>query len=313
MTATPGSLGRRPRLDRATLCGLGAILLWSTTIALARSLTEQVGRLAAAAAAQLVAGALALAWLAFAPRALGEIRRLPRRYLLACGLLFVLYMLAFYLALGLAEDRRQALEVGLVNYLWCPLTILFSLLLLGTRARFLAVPGMLLALLGVCLGMTQGAVASWSSFAANAAGNPAAYSLAFVAALSWALYSNLTRRLAGGEVRGGVLLFLPASGLVLLALCLLHPEEGAFTARACAEAGVLGFFTAAGYVLWDHAMRKGDVVLVAACSYFTPLLATLVACAYLRVAPGAWFWAGCLLVVVGSFLTWSAVTERARA
>ncbi len=304
--------GHSPGIDRHTLSGLGAILLWSATIALARSLAEQVGLLAAGAAAQLVAGALALAWLALSPRARGEIRRLPQPYLVACGALFVLYLLALYLALGLAEDRRQALEVALINYLWCPLTILFSLVLLRTRARFLILPGTLLALLGVALGMRHGETLSWSSFATNAANNPAAYSLALVAAVSWALYSNLTRRLAGGDKPGGVLLFLPASGIVLVALALLHPEEGAFGARACAEAGALGFFTAAGYVLWDHAMRKGDVVLVAACSYATPLLSTLLACAYLRVAPGASFWAGCLLVVAGSFLTWSAVTERAR-
>ena len=56
-------------------------------------------------------------------------------------------------------------------------------------------------------------------------------------------------------------------------------------------------------------MRKGDIVFVAACSYFTPLLSTFLSCLYLQVAAGFSLWAGCILIVVGSFLSWVSVSD----
>jgi drug/metabolite transporter (DMT)-like permease len=301
------------RLDRSTLAGLGAIVLWSLTVALARSLTEQLGSFRAAAAVYVVAGLSSLALLAAARQSARRLLRLPRRYVLSCGPLFVLYMLALYLAIGLARDRWQVLEVALVNYLWCPLTLLLSVPLLGKRAGALIVPGTLLAVGGVFLVLTQGSSFSWRSLVSNVAGNPTAYLLALAAAVTWALYSNLTRRLAGAEETGGVLLFLPVTGAVLLVLGLFDPVEGAWSVRAAAEALVLGLATTGAYLLWDVAMRKGDVVLVAACSYFVPLFSTLLSSAYLAVAPGASLWIGCVLIVAGSLISWISIADRGPA
>jgi drug/metabolite transporter (DMT)-like permease len=68
--------------------------------------------------------------------------------------------------------------------------------------------------------------------------------------------------------------------------------------------------TALAYVLWDVAMRKGNLLLVVACSYFTPLLSTLVSCVYLKVSPSPKLWIGCLLLVSGSLITWRSVSDR---
>ena len=196
-------LSRRQRVS-GTLAGLAAILLWSATIALARSVSESLGPLTAAAVVYLVAGAASLGRFACRPRLFRQVMRLPGRYLLGCGTLFAVYMIALFLAVGLAEDRSQVLEVGLVNYLWPALTILLSVAILGKTAGLLLVPGTLLALAGVVLVMTQRASVSWQSLSANVASNPAAYALALAAACSWALYSNLTRRWAGAERVGAV-------------------------------------------------------------------------------------------------------------
>ena len=116
-----------------------------------------------------------------------RLARLSRRYVIGCGALFVLYTVALFLALGLAADRRQTVEVGLLNYLWPTLTILLALLLLGRRAGVGLIPGTLLALCGVFLVLTQGEAVTWSSFAGNLRGNPVAYALGVFAALTWAL------------------------------------------------------------------------------------------------------------------------------
>ena len=301
---------RQNRIDLSTGGGLGAILLWSATFAFARSLSEQVGPITAGTAVYLIGGCLCLARLAWSRKGITELLKLPRLYLLGCGSLFIFYTAAIYLAVGLAKDRQQLLEIALVNYLWPALTVLFSLPLLKKRASFWLVPGTALALTGVFLVMMQGAHVSWVSWREHLQNNPAAYALALTAAISWALYSNLARRWAEPESGGAVELFLLATGLVLLAFRLVISEPTGWSFRAVGEASALAAVTALAYALWDVAMRKGNLLLVVACSYFTPLLSTVVSCLYLGVSPSPKLWIGCLLLVSGSLITWRSVSDR---
>jgi len=303
---------RRPRLGRHTIAGLFAILLWSTTVAVARSLAEPLGSLRAGASVYVLAGSLCLVVLAAKRGAARDILRLPRRFLFVCGALFVFYMVACFVAIGMATDRQQVLEIALINYLWCPLTLLLSIPVLGKKARPLIVPGTALVVIGLFLVLTPEASVSWSTWVSNIAGNPAAYGLALAVAVAWAVYSNLTRRLAGSEDASGVLLFLPVTGAAFLVLSLANPSDGAWTTQAVLEFTYLGASTAAGYFLWDIAMRKGDVVFVAACSYFIPLFATLISCWYLEESIGTYVGIGCALIVLGSLVSWISVREPAR-
>jgi drug/metabolite transporter (DMT)-like permease len=296
----------------AKLCtggGFAAIVLWSTTFAFARSLSEQVGPLTAGAAVHLVGGGACLLHLRLSGKALPGWLALPRWYLFGCGSLFVFYTAAIYLAVGLAADREQVLEIALVNYLWPTLTILLSLALLRNRGNFWLLPGTALALVGVFLVMTQGAPVSWMSFGEHLRKNPAAYLLALAAAVSWALYSNLTRRWAVAGSGGAVEWFLIAAGLVLLGLRVLVSEPTGWGLRPVAEMLGLAAATALAYLLWDLAMRKGNLLLVVAMSYFTPLFSTVLSCAYLKVSPGSRLWLGCILLVCGSFLTWRSISN----
>jgi drug/metabolite transporter (DMT)-like permease len=170
--------------------GLAAIVLWSTTFAVARRLSEQAGPLTAGACVYLIGGGLYWFWLAKSGTSLRRLGMLSRRYVWGCGSLFVLYTILAYLAIGLAADRQQVLEIGLVNYLWPVATVLLSLVLLNERASVLLVPGTILALAGEFLVITQGAPVSWASIVGHLQANPAPYALAFVAAVSW----HCTRR-----------------------------------------------------------------------------------------------------------------------
>lgn len=295
--------------DGNTWLGLLAVLLWSSTVALARSISEGVGPLTAGASVFATAGIVLTIGLGFERRPLSRLRSLPRAYLFGCGALFLAYTAALFLALGLATGREQAIEVGLVNYLWPALTILLSLVILSKKARFGLIPGTVLALLGVVLVLTQGGSVSWQSLSANVSGNPVAYVLGLTAALSWALYSNLARRWAAPESGGGVPLFVVAAALAFSLLRLVFPEESGWSVRVVVEIALLGVATALAYLFWDIAMRRGDVVLVASCSYLTPFLATAFGCAYLGVMPGAQLWLGCLFIIGGSLLSWRSIDE----
>lgn len=301
---------RKLTIDRNTLYGFLAILLWSTTIALARSLTEKVGTLGAGASVYLIGGGICIGRLLWFGQVGDSFRGLSPWYLWGCGILFVGYMVALYLALGLAVDRNQAIEIGLLNYLWPALTLLFSLILLNKKASFLLIPGTGAALVGVFMVLSPGAAVSLSSLWINVQKNPAAYSLGLVAALTWALYSNLTRRWAGANSKGAVDIFIPATGLLLGGLLFLFEEQGAWNVYAAAEACFLGLATVLAYAAWDIAMRKGDLILVAAFSYLTPLLSTVVSYFYLGVTLGFSLWLGCVLIVAGSLLSWVSVSNR---
>jgi drug/metabolite transporter (DMT)-like permease len=293
---------------RATLAGLAAILLWSTSVALARSISTQVGPLTAAALVYTFGGLALVAWeTVVRPGALAAMLRLPRLYLFGCGGLFVFYTGAFFLALGLADDDGQSLALALVNYLWPALTIVFSLPIQRARAGWMLLPGTALALGGVFLVLTAGQSAAPCGLWSACLRNPPAFGFALGAAFAWALYSNLARRWAGAQASGAVPLFVLVSGLVLGAIRLVRPENAAWSGGLLVEASVMGLTVAVAYACWDKAMRLGDMLLVSACSYFTPLLSTLVSAAYLGVEPSAGLWLGCAALVAGSLASWRSV------
>lgn len=296
-----------PERRGANRSGLVAIAGWSLTVAFARTLSEALGPLTAGAVVYLAAGGLFLLIERWQGRPFAGWRQLPQRYLVGCGTLFVAYTVLLFLAVGRARDRGQVLEVGLVNYLWPALTLWLSLGLVGGRARLGLVPGTFLALTGMVLVVTDRGEVSWASFRANVAGNVGAYGLALSAAFAWALYSNLTRRWGQGQAAGAVGLFLPLTGLVLAAMSFAAGERPVWSAGSVIEAGALGAATAMAYGAWEYAMRRGNLAFVTACSYFTPLLSTLVNCVHLHVVPGARLWLGCALLVGGSLLSWRSV------
>lgn len=290
--------------------GLLAILLWSTAVAVTRSMSEQVGPLTAACAVYLFGGGISIAYLLVRGKWSTTAVSLPRRYLFGCGSLFIIYMISFYSALGAAVSRQQVLEVGLVNYLWPTLSLLFSVPLLNKRPSMILLPGVLLASAGVFLVATQNTSVSWTGFSNNLLLNPKAYSLALLGAISFGLYSNLSRRWAEGENSNAVTGFMVATGLVLLGMLWIFPENSVWTLRSILEIAFMGVATALSYAFWDVAMRKGNIVLVISCSYLTPLLSTLVVCFYLDVVAGWQLWFGCAFIISGAVLANKSLTLK---
>jgi drug/metabolite transporter (DMT)-like permease len=296
-------------IDRSTFAGMLAILLWSSTVALARRLAEQLGPLTAGGSVFLAASFLLTVHWAWKERSVRTLWKLPRKFLFGCGTLFVLYSIFLFLALGLADSRSQTLEIGLLNYMWPSLTLLFSLFLLGNRAKIGLLPGTAIAVVGVFLVLTQASSVTWNSFSANVMKNPVGYGLGILAAVVWGLYSNLSRRWGTPRSGSAVPLFTLATGIVFWLIWLPWSEAGSWTSRAVAELVVLASATALAYLFWDQAMRRGNMVLVVACAYLTPFFSTVASCLYLGVLPGRNLWLGCLCIVAGSFLSWHSMQK----
>jgi len=285
---------------KATLIGLIAIVLWSSIVGLIRGVSESLGATGGAAMIYTVASVLLLFTVGF-PR----IREFPRRYLLWGSLLFVTYELCLALSIGYANSSRQAIEVGMVNYLWPAFTILSAIVFNRQKSNLLIVPGFVIAVLGICwvLGGEQGL--DFSGMAANIQDNPLSYGLAFAGAMIWAAYCTVTTRIAGGK--NGITLFFMLTALVLWAKYLVtggETMEFSYPAMIylALAAAAMGF----GYAAWNVGILHGNVTILAGASYFIPVFSAALAAMLLRTPLPLSFWQGAAMVCAGSILCWLA-------
>lgn len=311
--------GEASAVQRATLVGLVAVLCWSCTVALMRSVSEALGALGGAAVLYSVSAALVLAVLGW-PR-MAQLRQVRKRYLWLGGALFAAYEVCLSVAIGWAQGRQQAMELATINYLWPCLTMVLAVACGLQRARWWLWPGAGLCLWGLVRVLGDGAGAAdaadaadaaaqalpwWQGLAAHVAHNPLAYALALGAAVMWPVYSLLSRVYGGGF--NGVGLFMLLTAAVLWGQWLLI--EGQPPMRwswgIAVQALAVGACTALGYACWEHGVQHGNLAVLAAGSYFTPVFSALWSSVWLAVQPGWAFWQGVAAVTVGSLVCWWA-------
>jgi drug/metabolite transporter (DMT)-like permease len=247
----------------ATLIGLTAILMWSSLAAL----TVATGKIPAfqLAAMTFAIGALVgpLTWI-WRPDAIRALSQPPAAWIVGVGGLFGYHAL-YFLALRFAPPA----EAGLLNYLWPLLIVLFSSLLPGERLAPHHIIGAVFGLAGTTL-----------LFVGNSAGGFAPNQLpgliaAFVAAFVWAAYSVMSRKLksvptdaVAGFCLATALLAALVHGLVEVTV---WPETTAqWLAIIALGVGPVG----AAFYAWDIGMKRGDIRVLGAASYATPLLST---------------------------------------
>ncbi|MBV5291597.1 MAG: aromatic amino acid DMT transporter YddG [Curvibacter lanceolatus] len=292
----------RPPLSirHATLVGLIAIVLWSSVVGLIRSVSTCLGPTGGAAMIYTL-GALLLALTAgFTP-----LRTIPRAYLGWGSLLFVAYEWCLSLSIGYAHTAQQAIEVGMVNYLWPTFTLLAAIAFNGQRANGLIVPGVLIALAGICRVLAGEQGLDWAGMLTNIQSNPLSYGLAFLGALLWAAYCTVTARMARG--RNAITLFVTLTALSLWAKYLIVGGEPMHWSLST---GIHLVFAAAamglGYGAWNVGILHGNVTVLAGASYFTPVFSAALAAALLQVPLTPAFWLGTGMVCGGAVLCWLA-------
>ena len=291
--------------NRATLIGLIAIVLWASIVGLIRGVSQGLGATGGAAMIYTVASALLLATVGFT-----RLRDMPRRYLFWGSLLFVSYELCLSLSIGYANTGQQAIEVGMVNYLWPTFTMVAAILFNGQRANWLVVPGLLVSLAGIgwVLGGERGV--DLAGMLENVQDNPLSYGLAFSGALIWAAYCAVTARMAEGK--NGITLFFMLTALALWGKFLVGGGGGMHWSvptviQLALAAAAMGF----GYAAWNVGILHGNVTILAGASYFIPVLSASLAAVLLRVPLLGSFWIGAFMLCGGAILCWLATRGRA--
>lgn len=290
--------------QRATLIGLMAIILWSTMVGLIRGVSEGLGPVGGAAMIYTLSGLLLLVTVGFP-----DIHRFPRRYLVAGSVLFVCYEICLALSLGYATTRHQAIEAGMVNYLWPGLTILFAILFNGQRTNGWIIPGLLLCIIGVgwVLGGDNGF--SIDDIVSNVVSSPLSYILAFCGAIIWAAYCTVTRKYAEGN--NGITLFILLTAVTLwLKYVLSEQPPMLFSWPVTLRLGLVALALGFGYAAWNVGILHGNVTILATASYFTPVLSSALAALLLNASLSWAFWQGACMVCAGSLLSWYATRQR---
>jgi drug/metabolite transporter (DMT)-like permease len=175
------------------------------------------------------------------------------------------YHALYFLALRFAPPA----EAGLLNYLWPLLIVLFSALLPGERLAPHHIIGAVLGLAGTVLLFAGNSTGGFTP------GQVPGLIAAFIAAFVWAAYSVLSRKLksvptdaVAGFCLATALLAAVVHGLVETTV---WPDSLAqWLAISALGVGPVG----AAFYAWDIGMKRGDIRVLGAASYATPLLST---------------------------------------
>ncbi|KHT48174.1 aromatic amino acid DMT transporter YddG [Vibrio sp. MarTm2] len=287
-----------------TIAGIAAILLWSSVMGVARAVTEMLGPVGGAASIYTVAALFLVAVMG-----VPKWRQYSLRYVLLGGGLFVAYEMCLALALAMANDRQQAIEMLVINYLWPALTVLLAVLVSGKKTNVLVYPSVALAFVGVAWSISGDQGLSLTQISANIATNPTTYAMAFVGAFLWAIYCNLTKRISNGQ--NAITLFFIMTAISLWIKYALSAETGmSVTLESGSLLLVAGVFMGSGYALWNYAIIGGNMVLLATLSYFTPVLSTIISSIILGIALSSSFLQGVVMVTLGSLMCWWVTRDK---
>jgi drug/metabolite transporter (DMT)-like permease len=275
----------------ATLIGLSAIAMWSllAVLTLATAGVPAFQLMAITFAIGALAGFFAIA------RRSGSLR-LPRLPLIA-ALVGVGGLFGYHALYFLALRSAPPAEAGLLNYLWPLLIVLLSSLLPGEPLRAHHI-------VGAMLGFAGTVVLLWGRLSTDLtptqmAGLAAALAAAFV----WASYSVLSRRFR--EVPTDAVALFCAVTAVLAFLMHRAVETTAWPDGVAAWLAILALGVGpvgAAFFAWDLGMKRGDIRVLGAASYATPLLSTglLIAAGYAQFSASIALAA--LLIAIGGLI-----------
>ncbi|MCE9979971.1 aromatic amino acid DMT transporter YddG [Leclercia adecarboxylata] len=283
---------------KATLIGLIAILLWSAIVGLIKSVSEGFGPVGGAALIYTCSAVLLLFTIGFP-----KIQKFPMSYLIIGSVLFVCYELCLSLSLGFTHSGRQAIEVGMVNYLWPSMTILLAVIVNRQKTSPLIIPGVVLAIIGIGRVLGGNGGFSLTEMMNNVMDNPLSYGLAFSGAVIWAIYCVVTQRIARGN--NGITLFFILTALTLWVKYFTSPQpEFVLSWHAWISLLLAAMAMGFGYAAWNVGILHGNVTVLAAASYFIPIISAVLAAFMLDSHLTLAFWQGTVMVSLGSLICW---------
>lgn len=253
----------------ATIQGMGAILLWATLASLT-ALSGSIPALQLTAMSFALASAVGVAYAFVTGQSLHALRTVPLR----AWALGVYGLLGYHASYFFAVKSAPPVEVTIINYMWPLLIVLFSALLPagkgGGPLRWWHVAGSALGFLGAAL------IPLGAGGGLELSGSTLGYAAAMLAAVIWSSYSVASRLFAHvptTAVAGTCA--MTAIGALVLHLAFERTvwplSAGQWLVVLACGLGPVGI----AFFLWDAGVKRGNLRLLGALSYATPLLATV--------------------------------------
>lgn len=283
----------------ATIIGLSAIVLWSFIAGLIKKVTMEMN---ADLGIALIYSCSALIVLTIFK--LPNFKKISKKYLFWGTLLFVSYELSFAFAIAYAQSAQQAIEVNMINYLWPSVTIVAFIIFKELKFNFLVVIGLAISILGIIFIQSGDLGFNLKGLINNSKSNPLSYGLALIAAIVWAFYCVVTKKMSNGH--NPISIFFIAAALTLwLKLLWFHPLEmpnlyWSNWMYILAAALVVGL----GYGAWNVGIVKGNITVLVAATYFSPVLSSISSMLILQTQLSTSFWQGTWMVIAGSLICW---------
>lgn len=283
---------------KATLIGLTAIAMWAL-LALFTIGSAPVPPLLLNALCFGIGGSIGLIW-TMTGAGLRVLKTVSWK-VYAFGTLGLFgYHLLYFTAFRLSPTA----ETGLIAYLWPLFIVLLSGLLPGERLGPMHILGALIAFAGAALivlarGGDQGQ------------GSALGLTLAFLCAVTWALYSVLSRRLGAVPTESVTVFCLATAALSAAAHMALETTTWPQGALGWASVAALGVGpVGAAFFTWDIGMKKGDIQLLGVASYAAPLLSTLALVAAGITEPSGAILIAAVLITAGAALAAKASSVK---
>ena len=277
--------------NSATAVGFTAIGMWAT-LASFSVWAGQVPPLQLTAMTFLIGGLIGpVSWI-FRPGAAQALLQNWKIWALGVGGLFSYHALYFA-----AIQNAPAIEVSLIAYLWPTLIVLFSSLLPDEKLRLHHVIGTALGLAGAILVISHGSTNVFSG------GLKLGHFLAFPLPFIWAAYSLLARKT--GQVPSDVIVgfCLVTAALSWATHLVFEPTIWPSDLDGWAAIVALGIFPVGlAFYAWDYGLKRGDIFVLGALSYMSPLLSTVL---LIGLGLTAMHWSvviACALVMLGAVI-----------
>lgn len=270
---------------KSDLAALGAILLWASLAALGSSLTH-IPPLLLTGIGLLIGSLISLPLAKFN---IASLKVKPKILLVGVYGLF-----GFHLALFAALQNAPAVQANLINYLWPLLIVVLAPAFIGQQLRLRQALAAVIGFIGAAL-----AILSGSSLTAEL---EIGYLYAFLAAVIWASYSLLTKRM-GGFSTSAVGSFAFVSGVLAIAAHFALEEPAAIAATDWPLLVVMGLGPLGGaFYLWDYALKNGNAQRIGLISFATPLLSTLFLILVTGQTPSALLFVSAALIVGAAYV-----------
>jgi drug/metabolite transporter (DMT)-like permease len=178
----------------------------------------------------------------------------------------VLGLFGYHAALFAGLQNAPSVQANLVNYLWPLLIVVLApLFIKGTKLSSRQVVAALVGFTGAALAILSGSELV-SGFAIG-------YVFAFVAAIIWATYSLLSKRVAFRTAAVGTFGFV--SGLMAIAAHLLFEPQTQLALSDWPLLVLLGLGPLGlSFYLWDYALKTGNPQRIGLIAFLTPLIST---------------------------------------